>query len=153
MRKDVREVITYAEALGFVNEGQDGRGHYVLRHKASGACERVPATPGAYTWRANCLATLRRIAGVHSDRPRAAHYRHERHAPTLDTHLSVKEQQAIEEADALRHEHRLITDRLLALTVDPSRNAVAEARPLAARLVVVEKRLRALHKPIPQVHR
>lgn len=65
-RKDVGEVIRFAEEHGFKCEGMTGSGHWRLRH-ISGPLLIVPATPGGYRWRQNARSHIKRIHTAHKD--------------------------------------------------------------------------------------
>jgi hypothetical protein len=67
-RKDVREVLVYAEERGFRIEGLTGSGHWKLRHH-SGPMLIVPATPGGYRWRMNSITHINRIHRQAKERP------------------------------------------------------------------------------------
>lgn len=63
MRKDVKEVIAYAESLGFELVIKVGRSrHLKMQHKGNGAIIIIPSTPSAPTWRRNLEADIRRYA-------------------------------------------------------------------------------------------
>ena len=74
MRKDVRELIEYAEQLGFTNQGIDGRNHYRLTHP-NGTWFSAPATPSDTRSVKNAKATLRRLSGSTVERPKSGTYR------------------------------------------------------------------------------
>lgn len=59
-RKDVREVIRYAQSHGFDIEGLTGSGHWRMKHPTGGLLI-VAATPRGYRWRQNARAQIRRI--------------------------------------------------------------------------------------------
>lgn len=61
MKKEVREVLRYAEDRGFVCVGQDGSNHWRLRHP-SGAHVTLPSSPGKHRrWDKNAKAKINRI--------------------------------------------------------------------------------------------
>lgn len=70
MHARVRELVAYGERCGFLLEGMDGRGHYVLTHP-NGASVRIACTPGDYRGDDNARAEMRRTSGVTPPRPRA----------------------------------------------------------------------------------
>ena len=60
-KKEVAEVIRFAQTRGFVMEGLTGSGHWRLRHK-SGSIIILSATPhGGSRNRKNALALIQRI--------------------------------------------------------------------------------------------
>lgn len=61
MRKAVKELIDWAERIGFINEGLDGNGHYKLRH-SNGFTYSVGATPSDHRAQLNAKSDLRRLA-------------------------------------------------------------------------------------------
>ena len=61
--KDVREVIKYAESLGFVLVEKLGRTRHIkMQHRGNGAILIIPSTPSAPSWRSNLEADIRRYA-------------------------------------------------------------------------------------------
>lgn len=61
MRKDVREVLRYAEDRGFVCVGLNSKSHWKLRH-SSGAHMTLPSSPGRRgRWEKNAKADINRI--------------------------------------------------------------------------------------------
>lgn len=63
-RKEVREIIAYAESFGFQLEGFNGRGHWILRIPG-GPRLTVSATPSSPSaWR-NAKADIKRKARQH----------------------------------------------------------------------------------------
>lgn len=59
-RKEVAEVIRYAEERGFKLEGYTGSGHWLMKHPLAGKLI-IPSTPSGYSWRQNTLADIRRL--------------------------------------------------------------------------------------------
>lgn len=61
--KDIREVIKYAEELGFRIMDSMGRSkHIKMQHKGNGAIIVIPTTPSRPSWRRNVEADIRRYA-------------------------------------------------------------------------------------------
>lgn len=59
-KKDVGEIIRYAESRGFELTGMTGSGHWRLRHK-NGPILILAATPnGGSRWRKNAIAHINR---------------------------------------------------------------------------------------------
>lgn len=73
MRKEVREIVDYAESIGFKCGDLDGSGHYPLRHR--NGLYSLPATASDWRNAQNARAALRRIAGVEHDGPNSGKYR------------------------------------------------------------------------------
>lgn len=56
------DVLRYAEALGYVDEGLSGRGHRRLRHRHTGNLVFVSSTPDSRTTVTKTKALLKRKA-------------------------------------------------------------------------------------------
>lgn len=79
MRKSVREVVEFAELIGWtLIPSHSGGGHVVLRHR-NGETYRMSATPSDHRWWRNAKSDLSRLAGVEESKPNSAKYRHEPH--------------------------------------------------------------------------
>lgn len=74
MNKRAKELLDYGARCGFVNEGFDGRGHYLLRHP-NGEVVKVACTPGDRRGDENNRAEMRRKSGVSHDGPNSGSYR------------------------------------------------------------------------------
>jgi hypothetical protein len=65
-RKEVREAIEEAKALGFeiIETGGSGKGarHVKMRHTGNGGMIVFPATPSSPSWRKNQRADAKRVA-------------------------------------------------------------------------------------------
>jgi predicted RNA binding protein YcfA (HicA-like mRNA interferase family) len=59
IRKDVQEIIRYAEGLGFTMAGQTGSGHFKLVHPRAGFVI-MAQTPSGHRWALNAKSLLRR---------------------------------------------------------------------------------------------
>jgi predicted RNA binding protein YcfA (HicA-like mRNA interferase family) len=59
-RKDVGEVIKYAQCRGFECLGMTGSGHWKLKHPTGGLLI-LPATPSGSRWVKNVHSDIRRI--------------------------------------------------------------------------------------------
>ena len=63
VRKDVQDVVRYAESLGFRLIEKAGRSRHIrMQHEGNGAIIMIPSTPSAPTWKKNCEADIRRYA-------------------------------------------------------------------------------------------
>lgn len=63
MRKEVREVIAYAESFGFRLIDKAGRAkHIKMQHQENGALIVFSSTPSRPSWRRNIEADIRRFA-------------------------------------------------------------------------------------------
>jgi hypothetical protein len=66
LKKEVREVVQYAVALGYTCEGvRKGSGH--VRLTLGRKALTIPATPGSYSWRKNAMADIRRLLRQHQE--------------------------------------------------------------------------------------
>lgn len=61
MRKDTRQLVEWAEGLGWQYEGVAKSGHVRLRHEQTGRSYRIPSTPSDGRSVANTKADLRRL--------------------------------------------------------------------------------------------
>lgn len=77
MHKRTKRLIGYAESCGFVLDGVDGQGHWLLRHP-NGETVRVSGSPGDWRGDANCEAEIRRKSGQSPPRPSAGRFHHRR---------------------------------------------------------------------------
>jgi predicted RNA binding protein YcfA (HicA-like mRNA interferase family) len=61
MRKDIKEVMKYAEALGWEQVRMTSTGHYLVRHRVTKVTTTIPATPnGGKRGLKNCMMDLKR---------------------------------------------------------------------------------------------
>ncbi len=67
-RKDVGEVIKYAESRGFQCVGMTGSGHWRLRH-SGGRTVVISATPGRGRFRQNSIRDINRICAEPKEQP------------------------------------------------------------------------------------
>lgn len=60
MKKEIKDVIQFAEDHGFTVLGLTGGSHWRIRH-ASGAHLTLPSSPSRGRWKQNAMADIRRI--------------------------------------------------------------------------------------------
>jgi len=68
VKKEVRQVIKYAEAYGFHYEGQTGSGHAKLRHKGGQMLVMGTSPNGGNRWKQNAVALIHRISNADKER-------------------------------------------------------------------------------------
>lgn len=68
MKKEVRQVVKYAEDYGFRWEGYTGTGHAKLRHKGGQMLIMATSPNGGNRWRKNALALIHRIDATHKEK-------------------------------------------------------------------------------------
>ena len=68
MKKDVKQLIKYAEDFGFHWEGYTGTGHIRLRHKHGKTVTMASSPNGGNRWRKNALAIIHRIDADSKDK-------------------------------------------------------------------------------------
>ena len=137
MHKRVRELVSWAEGIGFVCEGLDGNGHYKVVHP--NGPYRIPATPGDWRNELNCKAEMRRIAGVAHEGPQSGRYRRGMGKAKPVPHLS-----SVADADrssllaTLRGRHRRACDAIKEAQADGISFRTSRARALLAELLAAE---------------
>ena len=62
LRKDVREVVRYAEQHGYEYQGIRKSGHLKLKNTRNGHCLSLPASPSCHYWTRNAQADIRRYS-------------------------------------------------------------------------------------------
>lgn len=72
-----KQMLDFALAHGFTDEGIQGNGHRRLRH-SSGEIVWLPSSPSDWRGLRNTEAAMRRIAGVRDDKPRSGRYKRTR---------------------------------------------------------------------------
>jgi predicted RNA binding protein YcfA (HicA-like mRNA interferase family) len=65
-RKDVNEMISYAEGKGFKVVGMTGTGHWKLTHPRGGILI-ISATPSGGRWRENSRSTINKLLRDHKN--------------------------------------------------------------------------------------
>ena len=148
MHKRVRDIVTYAESIGFHLIGQDGSEHYVLRHRKGDY--RIPSTPGDWRGDLNAKAALRRIAGAKHDGPNHRRSRKACRPSGYRPERTDEEQRRGGQIEALNARWHEVTARLNEMAADPHRSDMAEARELIAEQVRIEEALTDLHQPVPR---
>lgn len=149
MHKRVRELVTWAEGIGFVLEGLDGRGHYKVVHR--NGPYRIPATPGDWRNELNCKAEMRRIAGAAHDGPASGRYRKGVGKSKPVAHLS-----SVDESDRsalladLRVRHRRACDAIRSGQDEGLSFRSPLARGLLADLVRAEEQIKELGAEPPR---
>lgn len=154
MHKEIKEEITYAERLGFKNEGYDGRGHYRLVHEGEGQAVHIAATPSDYRNRQNVRAVLRRIAGVSSDSPNARKSRKAFRPSGFAMTRTSAELEASQVYEQLLAEHEEIECEIQAIAATAtSRYLREQSKPRLLQLIGKRDRCReqieGLYKPLP----
>jgi len=166
MKREVREVVEWAQRYGWTFDGEcDGSEHWILRYGDENV--RLPATPSDYRSLANCKAKIRRIAGIPNDSGPAGKYRHEPHRDQFSLTKARYEQLKAEEhgtgggwttktADEAEERREAILTRLAAFAelraeheaalaqlreVNPRRNP-ALARQIARKVTELELKLK-----------
>ncbi len=158
LKKEVREVVEWAEPLGWALQGEtDSHGHWVLRHIATGQDVHLPCTPRNTRTLENSKSKIRRLSGAPNDSGPAARYRHEsRSRPRFDMKSAVREskgrteerEQAAAEyaawqAEVAETERRLDEAMRSLIALNPRRHPL-KVRTLAAHIVELEERLQDL---------
>lgn len=78
LNKGVREVVEFAEALGFEYLGHSRNNHVRLGLPNGGPLHVMPGSPGSPSWKKNAKADLRRKARHWADQKRRAEQKKER---------------------------------------------------------------------------
>lgn len=128
-----------------VREGYTNGGH--LRYRLQDGSHYIAgATPSKPSAVLNAKADVRRVLGLRSEAPKAAHYSKQTPVPRFTT--AVKRSAACEAVDWLRSELDAVDLELL--TLNPRREQ-DRARRLAARRIELAEMLRSMHQPVPAV--
>ena len=143
MRRDVKELVEWAQSLGWkMVDGDNRRPHHMLEHP-NGTRVTFPKTPSDWRSLENTRAQIRRASGVRSQSGPAARYRHESRrngfdmeAAAAEARLRAAQREVAEKArrerhEAYRAEHDALVTQLQKL--DPRRSANV-ARLLARRI-------------------
>ncbi|WP_189951264.1 hypothetical protein [Streptomyces roseolus] len=158
LKKEVREVVEWAEPLGWtLLEETDSHNHWVLRHDPTGQCVHLPCTPRNTRSLENSRAKIRRISGVPNDSGPAARYRHEsprqsrfdmRSATREAKQRAEERQRAASEYAAWKAEvadtEAQLDEAMRALVALNPRRHPLQVRKLAARVVELEEKLEDL---------
>lgn len=158
LKKEVREVVEWAEPLGWVlQEETDSNGHWVLRHVKTGQDVHLPCTPRNARTLENSKAKVRRISGVSSQSGPAANYRHQSGRRSgFDIKAAAREaRDRAEEREQREAEYaawqaevaevqRQLDEALRTLVALNPRRHPIQARKLAARVVELEEKLDSL---------
>ncbi len=68
MKKEVRQLVKYAEDYGFTFESYTGTGHAKLRHKGGQMLIMATSPNGGNRWKKNALALIHRIDNAAKDK-------------------------------------------------------------------------------------
>lgn len=60
MKKEVGELVRFAEDRGYTFDRYTGTGHYRMVHGRTGGVVIIPATPSDPRWKKNVIADIRR---------------------------------------------------------------------------------------------
>lgn len=143
----LRDFLKDAEKLGFTFDGYDGRGHIRLINHATGVHYPMAATPSDWRSRRNAISDLERLSGRKLARPNAGKHRHVKVTP-LDPHMSATEMSVCAEIRTLLGQAETLRKRFAALTDNPCRDHVSEARKTLARYEELRTQLQHRHRII-----
>lgn len=91
MRRDVKELVEWAQSLGWkMVDGDNRRAHHMLEHP-NGTRVTFPKTPSDWRSLENTRAQIRRASGVRSQSGPAARYRHKPNRNGFDMEAAVAE--------------------------------------------------------------
>jgi hypothetical protein len=151
MRKETKELIEYAESIGYTNLGLAKSGHYRVQHR-NGGQYTIAATPSDGRGAENAKADMRRIAGVAHVGPRAGNYKG-RSVKVSDFRPSGAEVAASREHDRLLvlwgRLHADYEQQLAGASTPPSQVDCSRMLTLVRRRDDLEERFAAIHKPVP----
>ncbi|GHF94425.1 hypothetical protein [Streptomyces hydrogenans] len=157
LKKEVREVVEWAEPLGWALQGEtDSKNHWILRHVATGQDVHLPCTPRNTRTLENSKAKIRRLSGMSSESGPAARYRHESRQSGFDMRSAAREAKGrAEERERIAAEHAewqadvagieaQLDEAMRALVALNPRRHPLQVRKLAVRIVELEEKLEDL---------
>lgn len=62
MKKEIKELMKYAEEIGWVYIRRTSDGHYLMRHSVTGHQHPIPSTPSDKRGLKNCKTSLTNLA-------------------------------------------------------------------------------------------
>ena len=153
MNKEVQALSDWAEGIGFVNEGTDGRGHYLMRHR-TGETYRLAASPSDWRGELNAKSVMRRIAGASNDSPNAGRSRKAVRVSGYTPRKSAAELLASTGAISLRIRWQAAVDEVERLRLYVAEKGRTQATDRACLDALAEKnrteaQLTNLFQPIP----
>lgn len=143
MKKQVRELVEYAERCGFVLDGQNSKSHYVLRHP-NGAVKAIASTPSDWRAFSRAKSEFRKLSGVDPDNRRRGHYR--KNMPKQEFESATVRV----ESRSCQAERALDWFRSVCVKIrDCQESGEGDPAALCRELLDAEGRLVALGEPIP----
>lgn len=148
MKRETREIVSAAEALGFRFKGYTGSGHCQVEHP--NGVVTFPST--ASDWRAvrNITAELERVSGRKLPRVNSGRSRKAFRPSGFSIEAARKDAAAWgarEQVEELHAEHAAAVDEMTALIAQGDRAAAQQAKRVLTRIRDLEEQLAAMHQP------